>query len=67
MPKPFDTGEKFSIIGAIALTGIVAMMYIAAAVNVNIFKIFVVELQHQSYAVVNLSFLIMLVFINLKR
>lgn len=40
MPKPFNTGEKFSIIGAIALTGIVAMMYIASAVNTAIFKTF---------------------------
>ena len=37
-PKPFDTGSKFSIIGAIALTGIVAMMYIESAVNCTIFK-----------------------------
>jgi len=37
-PKPFDIGTKFSIIGAIALTGIVAMMYIESAVNGKIFK-----------------------------
>lgn len=37
-PKPFDTGTKFSIIGAIALTGMVAMMYIESAVNSTIFK-----------------------------
>ena len=40
MPKPFDKGEKFSIIGAIALTGIVAMMYVASAVDTMIFKTF---------------------------
>ena len=40
-PKPFDVGSKFSIIGAIALTGIVAMMYIEAAVNCTIFKGFI--------------------------
>jgi transposase len=40
-PKPFDTGEKFSIIGAIALTGIVAMMYVQDAVNGNIFTGFI--------------------------
>jgi len=40
MPRPFDTGEKFSIIGAIALTGIVAMMYVSSAVDTLIFKTF---------------------------
>jgi transposase len=40
-PKPFDIGEKFSIVGAIALTGIIAMMYVSTAVNGNIFKGFV--------------------------
>ena len=40
IPKPFNKGEKFSIIGAIALTTIVAMMYIASAVNTIIFKKF---------------------------
>lgn len=44
MPKPFDTGKKFSVIGAISLTGIVAMMYIASAVNGNIFKTYIEEL-----------------------
>lgn len=44
MPKPFDTGERFSIIGAIALTGIIAMMYIASAVNATIFKTFAEKL-----------------------
>jgi len=43
-PKPFDKGEKFSIISAISITGIVAMMYIASAVNTTIFKTFVTEL-----------------------
>ncbi len=40
-PKPFDVGTKFSIVGAIALTGIVAMMYVEAAVNGEIFKEFI--------------------------
>lgn len=40
-PKPFDTGEKFSIIGAIALTGIIAMMYIEDSVDGYIFKGFI--------------------------
>jgi len=44
MPKPFDKGEKFSIIGAIALTGIVAIMYVASAVDTTIFKTFSEEL-----------------------
>lgn len=44
MPKPFIPGEKFSIIGAIAITGIVAMMYVSAAVNAEIFKTFIEEL-----------------------
>lgn len=44
MPKPFNVGEKFSIIGAIALSGIVAMMYIESAVNTAIFKTFVSEI-----------------------
>src|SRR3990167_3307089 len=44
MPKPFDMGEKLSIIGAISLTGIVAMMYIASAVNGNIFKAYIEQL-----------------------
>jgi len=41
MPKPFDIGEKFSIIGAICLTGIVAMMYISSSVNGSIFKTYI--------------------------
>lgn len=44
MPKPFNKGEKFSIIGAIALTGIVAMLYTASAVNTTIFKEFLEQL-----------------------
>jgi transposase len=40
-PKPFDVGSKFSIVGAIALTGIVAMMYVEAAVNGEIFREFI--------------------------
>jgi transposase len=44
MPKPFDVGEKFSIIGAICLTGIVAMMYIASTVNGKVFKTYVEQL-----------------------
>ena len=42
--KPFDTGSKFSMIGAIALTGIVAMMYIESAVNCMIFKEYVKQI-----------------------
>jgi len=42
--KPFDVGSKFSIIGAIALTGIVAMMYIESAVNLTIFKEYIRQL-----------------------
>src|SRR3990167_5106253 len=44
MPKPFDMGEKLSIIGAVSLTGIVAMMYIASAVNGSIFKAYIEQL-----------------------
>ncbi len=44
MPKPFDTGERFSIIGAICLTGIVAMMYVSSSVNGSIFKTYIEEL-----------------------
>lgn len=44
MPKPFDKGEQFSIIGAIALTGIVAMMYVASSVDTTIFKTFAEQL-----------------------
>jgi transposase len=44
MPKPFDAGERFSIIGAICLTGIVAMMYITTTVNGEIFKTYVERL-----------------------
>lgn len=43
-PKPFDEGEKFSIIGAVSLTGIVAMMYIASSVNGAIFKSYIEQL-----------------------
>lgn len=41
--KPFDSGSKFSIIGAIALTGIVAMMYIESAINCTIFKGYIMQ------------------------
>lgn len=44
MPKPFDKGKNISIIGAIALTGIVAMMYISSAVDTMIFKTFAEQL-----------------------
>lgn len=36
-PKPFIIGEKFSIIGAISMIGIVSMMYVELAVNADIF------------------------------
>ena len=44
MPKPFDIGKNFSIIGAIALTEIVAMMYVVSAVDTMIFKTFAKKL-----------------------
>jgi len=44
MPKPFDTMKQFSIIGAVSLTEIVVMMYVASAVNGNIFKEYIEQL-----------------------
>lgn len=43
-PKPFITGEKFSIIGAISIIGIVAIMYVELAVNGDIFVNYVKKL-----------------------
>ena len=43
-PKPFITGEKFSIIGAISMIGIVAMMYVELAVNTEIFLSYIEQL-----------------------
>lgn len=40
MPKPFNKGEKFSIIGAIALTRIISMRYTASAVDTMFLKHF---------------------------
>jgi transposase len=41
--KPFDIGEKFSIIGAISSTGIVGMMYIESATDGNAFETFIAK------------------------
>lgn len=38
MPKPFNKGKKFSIIGAIKLIGIFPMMYFSSAIDMIIFK-----------------------------
>lgn len=43
-PKPFNVGEKFSIIGALSILGIVAMMYVELAVNTDIFVTYVEQL-----------------------
>jgi transposase len=43
-PKPFDKGEQFSIIGAISMTGIVAMMYVELSVNADIFLGYIEQL-----------------------
>lgn len=40
-PKPHISGSKFSIIGAIGTSCIVAVMYVKAAVNLEIFETFV--------------------------
>ena len=40
-PRPFNSGEKFSIIGAISLAGIVGMMYIESATDGEAFKTFI--------------------------
>jgi transposase len=43
-PKPFNIGMNFSVIGAISLLGIIAIMYIESAVDTNIFSVFVKKL-----------------------
>lgn len=43
-PKPFIVGERFSIIGAISMIGIVAMMYVELAVNADIFISYIEQL-----------------------
>jgi len=43
-PKPFIVGKKFSIIGAISMIGIVAMMYVELAVNRDIFLGYIEQL-----------------------
>jgi transposase len=43
-PKPFVAGDKFSVIGAISLIGIVAMMYVDLSVNTNIFLNYIEQL-----------------------
>lgn len=40
-PKPFDVGEKFSIIGAVSLSGIVGMMYIESSVDGDAFVTYI--------------------------
>jgi transposase len=42
--KPHLSGSKFSIIGAIGITCVIAAMYIQAAVNTEIFRTFVEKL-----------------------
>jgi len=44
MPKPHNPGKKFSIIGAISIMCIVAVMYIDCAVNQDIFYTFIKKL-----------------------
>lgn len=43
-PKPHLTGSRFSIIGAIGTTCVIAAMYIQKSVNTEIFKTFVEQL-----------------------
>lgn len=43
-PKPHISGSKFSIIGAIGITCIVAAMYVQTAVDIEIFETFVRKL-----------------------
>ena len=43
-PKPHDCGTKFSILGAISTTGIVAASYVESAVNTEIFETFISKL-----------------------
>ena len=43
-PKPHCPGKRYSMIGAIAITRIVAMMYIEEAVNGEIFQTFIEKL-----------------------
>ena len=40
-PRPFNKGNKFSIIGALSILGIVATMYLELAVNTDIFLSFI--------------------------
>lgn len=43
MPKPHNPGKKFSIIGAISMLCVVAVMYTDGAINKNIFYTFIKE------------------------
>jgi transposase len=57
-PKPHTTSSKFSIIGAIGITCVVAAMYVQAAVNTEIFETFVrkflnPKLSHGKYVVMD--------------
>lgn len=40
-PKPHVPGSKFSIIGAIGISGIVATMYVEGSVDLEVFETFV--------------------------
>lgn len=57
-PKPFVTGEKFSIVGAISMIGIVAIMYIELAINKDIFlgyieKLLLPQLKSGQYVILD--------------
>lgn len=43
-PRPFDKGTKFSIIGALSVLGIVAVMYLELAINSDIFLTFIISM-----------------------
>lgn len=47
-PKPHSPGERYSMIGAISLTCVLAVMYIDCAIDGDIFKVFIKQflLQH---------------------
>ncbi len=43
-PKPFIVDKKFSIVGAISIIGIIAMMYVEKAINKDIFVNYIEQL-----------------------
>ncbi len=43
-PKPFKTDDKYSLIGAISIFGIVAIAYLKLAVNADVFMSYVKSL-----------------------